>query len=79
MLGWDAREQAAPVIQKRLFVDLDATESRIYQYLQDHGRQLLDAIALQCQVPVFKATSTLLDMEMKGVVRPLPGKLFEAL
>jgi DNA processing protein len=79
MLGWDAREQDAPVIQKRLFVDLDATESRIYQYLQDHGRQLLDAIALQCQVPVFKATSTLLDMEMKGVVRPLPGKLFEAL
>lgn len=79
ILGWDTQEKAAPVIQKQLFVDLDATESLIYDYLQEHGKQLLDAIALQCQVPVFKATSTLLDMEMKGVVRPLPGKLFEAL
>ena len=78
ILGWDTPERAAPVVQKQLFVDLDATEALIYTYLQEHGKQLLDAIALQCHVPVFRATATLLDMEMKGVVRPLPGKLFEA-
>jgi len=28
---------------------------------------------------IFKVSSTLLNMEMKGVIRPLPGKLFEVL
>ncbi|MBT8188654.1 MAG: hypothetical protein KJO73_13280, partial [Croceitalea sp.] len=29
--------------------------------------------------PIYKVSSTLLNMEMKGVVRPLPGKLFEVI
>jgi DNA processing protein len=40
-------------------------------------KQLLDVIALDCDLPVFKTASILLNMELKGVVRPLPGKLFE--
>ena len=34
-------------------------------------------IAINCQMPIFKVASVLLNMELKGVVRPLPGKLFE--
>jgi len=47
--------------------------------LQNNGKQLLDSIALDCKIPIFRASSTLLTMEMKGVIRPLPGKLFEAI
>ena len=54
-------------------------ENSIYNYLQTHGKQMLDSIALDCQLPIFKTSSTLFNMEMKGVVRPLPGKLFEAI
>ena len=78
MLGWELGDKETAPVQRQLFVEMDETETAIYDYLQLHGRQLLDAIALQCRMPVFKATSTLLNMEMKGVVRPLPGKLFEA-
>ncbi|MBT8298019.1 MAG: DNA-protecting protein DprA, partial [Maribacter sp.] len=56
---------------------LDEVEKTIYSYLQIQGKQLLDRIALDCQLPIYKASSTLLNMEMKGVIRPLPGKLFE--
>jgi DNA processing protein len=38
---------------------------------------MLDAIAIECDMPIFKVASMLLNMELKGVVRPLPGKLFE--
>ena len=79
MLNWDVEEKSVTTIQKQLFVDLDHTEQKIYDYLIQGGKQLLDSIALDCQLPVFKVSSTLLGMEMKGVVRPLPGKLFEAL
>jgi DNA processing protein len=38
----------------------------------------MDIIALDCDFPIFKISSLLLNMELKGVIRPLPGKLFEA-
>ena len=41
--------------------------------------ELMDIIALDCDFPIFKISSLLLNMELKGVIRPLPGKLFEAL
>ncbi|MDO1499133.1 hypothetical protein Q2T40_02140 [Winogradskyella maritima] len=34
---------------------------------------------MECKLPILKTSSTLLNMEMKGVIRPLPGKLFEAI
>lgn len=79
MLGWELEEKKPTAIQKQLFVDLDDTEKEIYNYLQQGGKQLLDSIALDCKLPIYKVSSTLLNMEMKGVVRPLPGKLFEAI
>lgn len=79
LLNWDVEEKKAKTVQKQLFIELDATEKSIYTYLQKDGKQLLDSIALECRLPIFKVSSTLLNMEMKGVVRPLPGKLFEAI
>ncbi len=78
MLNWELEQRKPKPIQQELFVELDETEKTIYTYLQQRGKQLLDTIALDCKLPIFKVSSTLLNMEMKGVVRPLPGKLFEA-
>lgn len=79
LLGWDVEVKETKTVQKQLFVELDTIEKSIYSYLMKDGKQLLDSIALECQLPIFKTSSTLLNMEMKGVVRPFPGKLFEAI
>jgi len=80
LLGWDLEEKKPKsTIQKQLFVELDETEKSIYSYLQLNGKQLLDTVALECKLPIHKTSSTLFTMEMKGVIRPLPGKLFEAI
>jgi len=79
MLGWEMEERQLPAVQKQLFVELNEMEKDIYNYLQTGGKQMLDSIAIECKLPIFKVSSTLLNMEMKGVVRPLPGKLFEAI
>lgn len=77
ILNWELKQDETKVIQKQLFVSLENDEQKIYDYLQKNGKQLLDAIALDCDFPVFRISSILLNMELKGVVRPLPGKLFE--
>nr|WP_298792959.1 DNA-processing protein DprA [uncultured Allomuricauda sp.] len=80
LLGWELEsKKEKETIQKQLFPQLDKTEQSIYSYLQMNGKQLLDTVALECNLPIHKTSSTLFTLEMKGVVRPLPGKLFEAI
>lgn len=77
ILNWQLEAVNTPVVQKQLFVELNTTENAIYNYLKGKGKQQLDGIALNCNMPVFKVAGVLLNMELKGVIRPLPGKLFE--
>jgi DNA processing protein len=78
ILNWDLEEKSKPV-QKQLFVTLENDEQKIYDYLLKSGKEILDIIALECDFPIYKISGILLNMELKGVIRPLPGKLFEAI
>ena len=76
-LNWTPQASSVPAVQKQIFVEMDETEQRIHNQLTENGKQLLDDIALRTGLPVGRAASVLLSMEMKGVIRPLPGKYFE--
>ena len=78
ILNWDIQKETKPV-QKQLFVTLDDDEQKVYDYLLKTGKELMDIIALRCDFPIYRISGLLLNMELKGVVRPLPGKLFEAI
>ena len=78
ILNWDIQKESKPV-QKQLFVSLDDDEQKVYDYLLKTGKELMDIIALRCDFPIYKISGMLLNMELKGVIRPLPGKLFEAI
>ena len=80
ILNWDLSDtKASKPIQKQLFVSLTEEEQKIYDYLLNKEPELMDTIALDCDFPIFKISSLLLNMELKGVIRPLPGKLFEVI
>lgn len=79
ILNWQLEDDVKPAIQKQLFVELDDNEKVIYNYLKTNDKQVLDLIAINCELPIFKVASILLTMELKGVIRPLPGKLFEVI
>jgi DNA processing protein len=78
ILNWDIESKVKPV-QKQLFVTLENDEQKVYDYLLKNGKELMDIIALRCDFPIYKISGMLLNMELKGVIRPLPGKLFEAI
>jgi len=79
LLNWDLDNKAIKTIQKQLFVELDESEQKIVDFLVENGKELLDMIAINCSLPIHQTTTLLFNLEMKGVVRPLPGKLFEAI
>lgn len=75
-LGWELKVDNQPR-QAQLFVELDDDEMIIFKFLKEKEKELLDIIALECSLPVFKVATLLMNMELKGVIRPLPGKLFQ--
>ncbi|WP_111683145.1 DNA-processing protein DprA [Winogradskyella tangerina] len=79
ILNWRLESESGlnTPVQKQLFVELEEEEKRIYNHLKNNEKQQLDVIALECEIPTYKLAGILLNMELKGVVRPLPGKLFE--
>jgi DNA processing protein len=78
ILNWDIKNETK-LVQKQLFVTLDDDEQKVYDYLLKTGKELMDIIALHCDFPIYRISGLLLNMELKGVIRPLPGKLFEAI
>lgn len=63
--------------QLDLFIELEDDEKVIYEYLKSNGRQQIDRLSIELNMPIFKLNSVLLNMELKGVVKPLSGKFFE--
>lgn len=79
ILNWKTEGKQQKVIQKQLFIDLNEQEQNIYDYLIKEGKQNLDVIALKCEYPIYKTATVLLNLELKGAAKPLPGKVFEAI
>ncbi len=78
MLGWDIPSKQPKPIQKKLFINLDPNEQKVYSFLIDKGKNHLDDISLNCEISVSKTAAVLFSLEMKKCIRPLPGKLYEA-
>jgi DNA processing protein len=75
-MGWYKEKKKPLTVQKALFVELTSDEEKILDYLNAHGDSALDEISVSLQIPVAKASASLLSMEFNGLVRPLPGKYF---
>jgi len=73
---FNLQEKPKPV-QPQLFIELDEEEKTIYNHLKKNGKQQIDVLYNSLRIPVFKLNGILLNMEIKGVVKPLPGKFFE--
>jgi len=77
ILGWELEKKRKKAIQANLFAELNPEETTIVDYLKEHHRVELDVLAMACRIPTHKLTPVLLQLELKGMLRPLPGKTFE--
>lgn len=74
LMGWSVEMPAAT--QRQLFVDLNEDERQILNLMTHGQRHSLDNLSLESGFPVSKTSTVLLELEFKGVVRAMPGKVF---
>ena len=74
-LNWKP-EKLKPVIQRTLFSELDDNEKVIYELLSKQGELTIDSICRTLDIPVYKLSSLLLQMEFKGLLKCSPGNLY---
>ncbi len=76
IMNWSAKET---VVKKKLPMDaFDPDEQSVIRTLMAHNNQLMiDELSWKVSIPVNKLASVLLNLEFKGVVTPLPGKVYK--
>lgn len=77
MLNWDTEKKTKKPQQTQLFINLNAQEKIVVENLKQYQKTELDTLALSCDIPTSKLSTILLNLELKGIVKPLPGKQFE--
>jgi len=79
-MNWDLEEEAKVKKLKKqldLFLELNEEELLIVNILKQDGIVAIDLLALKVNIPVSKVSSLLLKLEFAGVLRSLPGKVYE--
>ena len=76
LMGWETRKEMPTVIQKQLFVELTDPEQKVVDCLRE-GEQMIDVISKTCEMPAGRVSALLLDLEFKGLVASLPGKMYK--
>jgi DNA processing protein len=75
ILAWKAEKGLA--IQPEIFANLSLTEQRIYDYLESKNKGVeLYFISSQLQEPVNRILHNLMTLELIGLVKCLPGKVY---
>ena len=77
IMGWDATQSNQKNIQRQLFVELNQEEQIMADYLKNTQEAHIDQIVAQAGFTVSKTSTLLLQLEFKGVVRSLPGKVYK--
>jgi DNA processing protein len=76
-MGWEKPDDAKPVEQFMLPIDLTGDERTIYNVIQQHNAPLaIDDLTLKTNMPMSQLAMNLLNMEMQGFIRSLPGKMY---
>lgn len=75
-LNWHVDSDKRPA-QRSLFVELNPVEQKIIDALKSHSELSLDSICFLASMSVSQASTLLLGLEFKGMIRALPGRRFQ--
>ncbi len=78
ILGWEEQQANEVTAQTQLFVELPEGEKQVWDELSKAGKLELDDLCLKLKLPVSKTLQHLMSLELKGLVKSLPGKVYTA-
>ena len=74
-LSWKPTGTKIPV-QRTLFNELGDSEKLIYENLNLNGEMNIDHLCRALDIPVYKLSALLLQMEFNGIIKCYPGNLY---
>jgi DNA processing protein len=77
IMGWEEDKKEKKNVQKQLFVELDPDEAAIVDVLKEKGKINIDELSILSKMPMSKTATVLLNLEFSGLVRSLPGKVYQ--
>ena len=77
LMEWEPRAKKTKAAQQALFTALLPEEQAIVDALKAKGKLDIDSLCFAAGLLPHKASTILLNMEFNGVVRSLPGKVYE--
>lgn len=75
-MGWDLPGQSAKVVQASLFVELTKEEQQIVDFLKTRQETGIDELCYGLDRRNGEMAALLLNLELKGLLRSLPGKRY---
>lgn len=66
-------------IERQLFPDLSAEERQVVSALKKHNDLQINMLGVQADIPIAHLTAILFSLEMKGVLKALPGGMYHLL
>jgi DNA processing protein len=76
LLGWQ-QEEVKAAKQAKLWLDLTDEELKIVEHLKGNGQMPVDELCYASGLSMSKAAALLLNLEFSGVVKSLPGKIYQ--
>ncbi|GAB3906469.1 DNA-processing protein DprA [Mucilaginibacter boryungensis] len=77
IMGWEKKDDAKQVEQLMLPIDLSSAEQLIFEAIRQNKVPLaIDDLSLRINMPTSQLAMNLLNMEMQGFIRSLPGKTY---
>lgn len=77
VMGWVVPDKKPESKQTKLLINLKPEEELIVELLRKENSLAIDALTMKTNMNNSKVAATLLSLEFSGIIRSLPGKMYE--
>ncbi|MBW6479118.1 MAG: DNA-processing protein DprA, partial [Bacteroidales bacterium] len=77
IMQWESETSKSKNKQQQLFIELEPDEKVLTDLMKENGEASFDYLVSKSGFSFSKASSLLLNLEFKGAVKPLPGRIFK--
>lgn len=77
IMGWETSKKPKKTAQKQLFIELTPEQKTIYDILSLKASTSIDELCINSKLNVSKVAEILLNFELEGIIKSLPGKVYQ--
>jgi len=76
LMNWELEKKVANQQLELPIIDLNGEESKVYDFLKNNGKSMINDISKFTSIPIGKLSTILLTLELKNLLFSLPGNIY---